>query len=177
MAIDPTEFRRGLGQFASGVTVVITRDGDGRPQGLTVSSFCSVSLDPPLVLVCIDNRAEAARAAAVSRIFSVSVLAEGQEHFSRRFAGGGPAKFEGVELLEGTLGAPLVPGALAHLECRVFAAHAVGDHTVFVGQVERLEVAAGRPLLYHASAYHRLPLPGDQGEGRETAGARVRDQV
>jgi flavin reductase (DIM6/NTAB) family NADH-FMN oxidoreductase RutF len=157
--------------------VVITRDETGRPQGLTVSSFCSVSLDPPLVLVCIDNRAEAARAAAASGIFSVSVLAEGQEALSRRFAGGGPAKFEGIDLLSGALGVPLVPGALAHLECRVFSSHPVGDHTVFVGEVLRLDIAAGRPLLYHASAYHRLPILGDRGESLDTAGARVRDRV
>jgi flavin reductase ActVB len=177
MPIDPLEFRRGLGQFASGVTVVTTRDAAGQPQGLTVSSFCSVSLDPPLVLVCIDHRALACQAALESGVFAVSVLAEGQESLSRGFAGGGSGKFDGVELLPGALGAPLVPGALAHVECRVASALPQGDHTIFVGEVQHLAIAPGRPLLYHASAYHRLPQPGDKAAVADTAGVAVPDRV
>jgi flavin reductase (DIM6/NTAB) family NADH-FMN oxidoreductase RutF len=175
MGIDPREFRRSLGQFASGVTVVTARDAEGRLQGLTASSFCSVSLDPPLVLVCIDNRAEACRALEEAGFFAVSVLAESQEAVSRRFAAGGPDKFAGVELVPGANGAPLVSGALAHIECRLEAAHAAGDHTIFVGEVERLAAAPGRPLLYHGSAYHRL---GEAPEGAPAvAGAPLRDRL
>jgi flavin reductase (DIM6/NTAB) family NADH-FMN oxidoreductase RutF len=177
MAIDPRDFRVGLGQFASGVTVVTTRDGQGQPQGLTVSSFCSVSLDPPLVLVCVDNRAPAQKAVQESGIFAVSVLAEGQEQVSRSFAGGGASKFAGLELEAGTLGAPLVPGALAHVECRLRTVHLEGDHTVLVGEVERLAVSPGRPLLYHASAYHRLPGPAETTATQAPGGATVPDRV
>jgi flavin reductase (DIM6/NTAB) family NADH-FMN oxidoreductase RutF len=154
--VSAAEFKRAVGQFASGVTVVTTRDGD-QPLGLTVSSFCSVSLEPPLVLVSIDRRAEALAGFRASGLFGVSVLAEGQEDVSRRFARAGPAKFEGLVTEMGHLGVVLIPGALAQLECRVTAAHEAGDHVLFVGRVERLGVRPGRPLLYHASAYHRLP--------------------
>jgi len=154
--VSAAEFKRAVGQFASGVTVVTTRDGD-QPLGLTVSSFCSVSLEPPLVLVSIDRRAEALAGLRASGLFGVSVLSEGQEDVSRRFARAGPAKFEGLATETGQLGVVLIPGALAQLECRVAASHEAGDHVLFVGRVERVEVRPGRPLLYHASAYHRLP--------------------
>jgi flavin reductase (DIM6/NTAB) family NADH-FMN oxidoreductase RutF len=173
MGIEAREFRRSLGQFASGVTVVTTRDGAGQPQGLTASSFCSVSLEPPLVLVCVDNRLGARRAIEESGLFAVSVLAESQEAISRRFAGGGADKFTGVELVPGTSGVPLVAGALAHIECRLAAAHTAGDHTIFVGEVLRLEATPGRPLLYHESGYHRLQA----SDPAPVAGVPVRDRV
>jgi flavin reductase ActVB len=167
------EFRRALGQFASGVTVVTTIDAAGQPQGLTASSFCSVSLDPPLVLVCVDNRLSARRAIEESRFFAVSVLAESQEAVSRRFASGGADKFASSGLVAGTNGAPVVAGALAHIECRLATAHLAGDHTIFVGEVTRLEAAPGRPLLYHESGYHRL----EANDPAPVAGAPVRDRV
>jgi flavin reductase (DIM6/NTAB) family NADH-FMN oxidoreductase RutF len=156
MTVDTAEFRRALGQFASGVTVVTTLDRDGSPRGLTVSSFCSVSLDPPLVLVCIDNRSETHDGFEASGVFGVSILAEGQEEWSRRFAVGGVEKFVGVELVKGEHFVPLVPGALAHIECRVTATLPAGDHTIYVGEVLRLAATPGRPLLYHSSGYHCL---------------------
>lgn len=156
MTVDQASFRRALGQFASGVTVVTTLGKDGSLLGLTVSSFCSVSLDPPLVLVCIDNRSETHDGFEASGVFGVSILAEGQEEWSNRFAFAGAEKFSGVELRRGEHLVPLVPGALAHLECRVSAALPGGDHTIYLGEVLRLEVTAGKPLLYHASGYHGL---------------------
>lgn len=154
--IDGKAFRQALGQFASGITVVTTRDAAGQPRGLTANSFCSVSLDPPLVLVCVDHRSEVHTALGQSGLFGVSVLHEGQEDWSRRFASGGPNKFVGVELQPGPQGALLVPDALAHLECRVKSNHAEGDHTIWVGEVVSLALSPGRPLLYHGSAYRRL---------------------
>ncbi len=176
MRVDPASFRRALGQFATGVTVVTTRDAQGRPQGLTVNAFCSVSLGPPLVLVCVDRRSEAHPAFLASRAFAVSVLAEGQEDLSRRFASGGAKKFSGVDLLPGRSGAPLLPEALAHLECRLTATHPGGDHTIFVGEVTQLAVHPGRPLLFHGSRYRRLPR-GAGRAGRSQGGARPRDRV
>jgi flavin reductase (DIM6/NTAB) family NADH-FMN oxidoreductase RutF len=163
--VDEAAFRRALGQFASGVTVVTTRDSGGRALGLTVSSFCSVSLAPPLVLVCIDHRSEANGGMRESGLFAVSVLAEGQEDVSRRFALPGPAKSEGFAFLEGRLGLPLVPGALAHVECRVRSFHDEGDHAVWVGAVFALATHPGRPLLYHAGCYHRLGAAERGGKG------------
>ena len=171
--IDAREFRRALGQFASGVTVVTTRDAAGLPQGLTASSFCSVSLDPPLVLVCVDNRLGARRAIEESGLFAVSVLSESQESVSRRFASGGTDKFASGDLLPGASGLPLVAGALAHIECRLADAHLAGDHTIFVGEVVRLLTTPGRPLLYHESGYRRL----EAGNPAPVAGAPVRDRV
>ena len=157
MPVDPADFRRALGQFASGVTVVTTRDAKGRSLGLTVTAFSSVSLDPPLVLVCVDHRSEAHVGFRDAGHFGVSVLAEGQEEVSRRFAAGGAAKFTGLELARGKTGVPLIPGALAHLECRVQASHDAGDHRIYVGEVLAAEVRPGRPLLYHDRDYHKLP--------------------
>ena len=161
MPVDPADFRRALGQFAAGVTVVTTRDAQGRSLGLTVTAFCSVSLEPPLVLVCVDHRSEAHVGFRQAGLFGVSILADGQEEVSRRFAAGGAAKFVGLDLATGTTGVPLIPGALAHLECRVRATHDAGDHAIYVGEVLAVDVKPGRPLLYHDRGYGRL------GEGGE----------
>jgi flavin reductase (DIM6/NTAB) family NADH-FMN oxidoreductase RutF len=154
--IDGSDFKRALGQFATGVTVVTTRGGDGKPLGLTVNAFCSVSLEPPLVAVCIDNRSEANAGFQASGVFGISVLAEGQEAFSQRFAVAGPAKFDANDLEQGASGVALVPQALTHIECQLSAAHPAGDHTLYVGEVIRLAARPGRPLLYHAKGYRRL---------------------
>jgi flavin reductase (DIM6/NTAB) family NADH-FMN oxidoreductase RutF len=167
--VDSAAFRRALGQFPSGVTVVTTRDAHGQPLGLTVSAFCAVSLEPPLVLACIDHRSETNRGVRESGRFAVSVLGEGQEQISRRFALPGALKLEGFEFLEGGHGLPLVPGALAHVECRVRSFHDEGDHAVWVGEVERVAVHDGQPLLHHAGGYRRLspaPAAGKPGSDR-----------
>ena len=159
MPVSANDFRRGLGQFGSGVTVVTTHSSSGRAFGLTVSSFCSVSLDPPLVLVCIHNRSEAHAGFADSGVFAVSVLAEGQEEESRHFSSAGPDKVDG-SYPRGRQGAALVPGALAHIECRVVATHVAGDHHVYVGEVLNVSARPGRPLMYHGGRYHRLADDG-----------------
>lgn len=156
MPVDDASFRLALSQFATGVTVVLTRDAAGAPAGLTVNSFTSVSLDPPLVLICVDRRSDAHDPLAQSGIFGVSVLGAAQEDVSRRFAWRGPEKFEGFVLEQGETGALLVPGAVAHLECAVVATHRAGDHTIFVGEIQVLRVSPGPPLLYHRGGYHRV---------------------
>jgi len=110
MTVDPRSFRAALGQFASGITVVTTRDREGRPLGLTVSSFCSVSLHPPLVLVCVDARSETHTAFAESGLFGLSILAEGQEAVSERFARAGRAKFADIEMVAGERGTGTAQG-------------------------------------------------------------------
>ena len=156
MAIDPADFRRALAQFASGVTAVTTRDSAGRPLGLTVTAFSAVSLEPPLVLMCVDARSETHAGFRHSGTFGVSILAEHQEEVSQQFAWGGPAKFDKVEVVEGASGVPLVAGALAHLECRVVATHVAGDHTIYVGEIVTMAVQGGRPLVYWQGGYRRL---------------------
>jgi flavin reductase (DIM6/NTAB) family NADH-FMN oxidoreductase RutF len=168
MALTPTEFRTALRSFAAGVTVVTTRDRHGRPTGLTASAFTSVSLDPPLVLVCVDHAATAHPDIRAHGWFAVNVLQREQEGLSRRFAASGGDKFGGVACHEGQTGLPLLDGALATLECRVVAAHEAGDHTIFIGQVESALVLGGRPLVYFHGGYHSLAPdtaapPGDGG--------------
>jgi flavin reductase (DIM6/NTAB) family NADH-FMN oxidoreductase RutF len=115
-----------------------------------------VSLDPPLVLVSVDARSETHAAFRASGAFAVSILAEGQAEVSRQFARPGPDKFRNVVTETGRDGAPLVAGALAHLECAIRSAHEEGDHVLYVGEIRRLAVHPGRPLVYHRGAYRRL---------------------
>jgi flavin reductase (DIM6/NTAB) family NADH-FMN oxidoreductase RutF len=160
VTIDAASFKRALGQFATGITVVTSRDTDGRPLGLTVNAFSSVSLDPPLVLVCIDHRSGANHGIRDSGVFALSILSEQQEDWSRRFARPGPEKFQDVSFTMSRHGLLLVPGALVRMECAVRAAHLAGDHTIYVGEILDLEVKPGRPLVYHAGHYQRLDEAG-----------------
>ncbi len=154
--IGPDDFRRILGHFATGVTIVTTCDADQRPTGLTVSAFASLSLDPPLVLVCVDHKSQSYSALCDGGRFAVNVLATDQEAISRRFATTRIDKFDGVPHRLGPLGTPLIEGALAHIECLTVAKHVEGDHTVLVGRVEHVEAGQGEPLLYYRGKYGRL---------------------
>ncbi len=154
--IGPDEFRRALGHFATGVTVVTTREIDGSFVGLTASAVASVSLDPPLVLVCVDQKAQCYQALLEGEAFAISVLGADHEDLSRRFATRGLEKFEGVPYTVGRLGLPLLDGALAHVECTTLHRYPGGDHTIFVGRVEHATVTGGNPLLYFQGRYRRL---------------------
>jgi flavin reductase (DIM6/NTAB) family NADH-FMN oxidoreductase RutF len=157
MTIDPDSFRSVLGRFASGITVVTTRDADGRDVGMTVSAFCSVSLDPPLVQVCVDHAASLYAALAVSQRYGVSILASEQEALSRRFATAeSTRRFDGIGYRRGESGVLLLDDALAQLECRIVASHPTGDHTMFVGEVESATARSARPLLYYRGGYAQL---------------------
>ena len=152
----PDDFRRVLGHFASGVTIVSTCDADGRPTGLTASAFSSVSLEPPLILVCVDHKSQSYPAMRERGRFAVNILAADQEAVSRRFASTRLDKFDGVPHRITDLGVPLVEGAVAQLECITVSMHVEGDHTIFVGRVERAGVAGGDPLVYSRGRYERL---------------------
>lgn len=154
--IDPDTFRAILGRFATGVTVVTTRDADGRDHGMTVSAFASVSLTPPLVLACIAQTAEMHPAILEARHFGVSILAASQEALSRRFSDPLPDRFDGIGYRRTDSGVILLDDALAQLECAVTARHAAGDHTVVVGQVETGAVRHASPLLYYRGGYAQL---------------------
>ena len=154
--ISPDDFRRVLSHFASGVTIVTTCYGEQRPTGLTASAFCSVSLDPPLILICVDHKSQSFPHLRESGRFAINILHQGHEQLSRRFASTRLDKFEGVAFTMGTLGVPLIDAALAHLECRTVSAHVEGDHTIFVGHVEAVTVGEGEPLVYYGGRYQRL---------------------
>ena len=151
------DFRRVLSHFTTGVTIVTTCDGDGRPTGLTASAFCSVSLDPPLVLVCVDHKSQSYPALRERGCFAINILHAEQEVISRRFASTRLDKFDGVPHTLSELGLPLVDGAIARLECTTVSMHVEGDHTIFVGRVERAGTPGGEPLLYFKGRYERLP--------------------
>ena len=154
--ISPDDFRQVLGHFASGVTIVTTCDSEQRPTGLTASAFCSVSLDPPLILICVDHKSQSFPHLRDSGRFAINILHQEHEPLSRRFASTRLDKFDGVAFTLGTLGVPLIDAALGHLECRTVSAHVEGDHTIFVGHVEAVTVGEGEPLLYYGGRYHRL---------------------
>ena len=157
MTIDPDTFRSVLGRFASGITVLTARDDDDNDYGMTVSAFCSVSLAPPLVLVCVDHVASMHDMLLRVSHFAVNILAAHQEAISRRFSGPDEHKrFDGVGYSRGQTGAALLDDALAHLECRIEARHDAGDHTVFIAQVEQAMPRDGRPLLYYRGGYALL---------------------
>lgn len=154
--IDPDEFRSVLGRFASGVTVLTARDNEGGDHGMTCSAFCSASLVPPLVLACIDRSADMHRILGKAAHFGVSILEEGQEALSRRFAELPSGRFDGIGYTRAESGVILLDDAIAHLECTVVSRHEAGDHMVCVGQVEWAECRQERPLLYYRGGYAQL---------------------
>ena len=156
MSIEQTEFRQALGHFASGVTVITTQH-QGQPHGTTVSSFCSLSLRPPLVIVGIDLNATIHNLIIESEIFAVNILAEHAEPLSRHFARHIPDKFSTIAYRLGQLGVPLLDDALMRLECRLVTRYPGGDHSIFVGEVVSTSSQPhSQPLLYFRSAYGRL---------------------
>jgi flavin reductase (DIM6/NTAB) family NADH-FMN oxidoreductase RutF len=152
----PRLFRQALGQFATGVTVITTMH-EGIVHGMTANAFCSVSLEPPLVLVSVDTRSHMHRLLTQSRRYGVSVLSKDQEELSRHFAG---RSQEGLRVpFTWHDGYPLIEGAVAHLTCQVIDVHPAGDHTLFIGRVEHLGYADNcAPLLFYGGKYHRLEV-------------------
>lgn len=145
-----------MGHFATGITVVTTRDADGSPYGLTVNSFTSLSLDPLLVLVCLDNRLSGLQAFKDSGRFGVSILSEHQEDVSRMFAKKDSERPMSI-YFEGRMGLPLLRNALAVMECEVQTVYAGGDHQIFIGEVKTAEaLQADHPLLYFRGKYRRV---------------------
>ena len=155
MAVDEGTFKLAMSHFASGITVVTTEHA-GRRYGMTVASFASLSLRPPLVVICIDKNVQSHDAIAASKKFGVSILAEGQEDISNRFAAKSDDKFTGLQMTTGSSGVPLVPGAICAIECQVREQLPGGDHSIFVGEVTAVDAAGGRPLVYFRSAYRQI---------------------
>lgn len=155
--IDSDTFRSVLGRFASGVSIVTARDDAGGDHGMTVSAFASVSLEPPLILVCVDHAASMHDLLLEHPRFGISVLSSEQEAYSRRFATDpDTGRFDGIAYSRGDSGVVLLDNALAHIECKVVQHHDAGDHTIFIAEVERAEPRHGRPLLYYRGGYAQL---------------------
>ena len=156
LTLDPDSFRSVLGRFASGVTVVTTCDERGRDHGMTVSAFSSVSLTPPLVMVCVDRSASMHDLLTPGRRVAVNILAAGQEALSRRFSGPDPNRFDGIGYARGQSGAALLDDVLATLECTIVKLYDGGDHTIVVSEVETATSRSERPLLYYRGGYAQL---------------------
>lgn len=156
MPVSAEEFRSALSRFASGVTVVTTKDAAGDLHGITVSAFCSVSLDPPLVLICIEKKAGSHDAITQSGKFAVNFLDSTQLSLSERFAAQISDKFEGPEISLNVDGIPILSGCIANLECSVKQAYDGGDHTIFIGEVEHTALHEGDPLLYFRGGYRTI---------------------
>ena len=153
------DMRTVMGHFATGVCVVSTRRGDGSPVGTTVNAVTSVSLEPPLLLVCLAHDSETLAAVQASSRFAVSILAEGQREHSDRFAAkGDEARAEEVEFSEHDLDVPCLPGALATIACRVSAIHEGGDHLIVIGEALSMSRVSEdvAPLLFFRGSYSRL---------------------
>ncbi|MEP6925752.1 MAG: flavin reductase family protein [Pyrinomonadaceae bacterium] len=156
MTISKNNFREALRHWASGVTVVTTKDRAGCLHGITVSAFSSVSLHPPLILICIEKGAGSHHAFIENDLFIINILSDKQEHVSRRFASHSRDKFVGIETAEGSNGIPRISGALANLECRRMLSYEGGDHTIFVGEIENSIIHPGKPLLYFNGHYGKI---------------------
>ncbi len=156
MAVTSDDFRNALSRFASGVTVVTTCGTDGKQNGLTVSAFCSVSLEPPLVLICIEKAAAGNKVIADSMVFAVNILSDHQAPLSEHFASPIEDRMKTIDFTIGRLGLPIISDSLCTLECSVKHFYDGGDHTIFVGQVEYVEFRENDPLIYFRSGYREI---------------------
>jgi flavin reductase (DIM6/NTAB) family NADH-FMN oxidoreductase RutF len=156
MSIDPSEFRRILGHWVTGVAVVATGTEDGEPCGFTANAFTSLSLEPPLVLVCVDRTADSLAGIRATGCFTVSVLGSADERLARHFAADADGKFEGVAWTTAVTGAPVLEDALAWVDCRVRSELPGGDHVVFIGEVVGGDTVEGEPLIFYRGGYGRF---------------------
>ena len=156
VAVDKNELRRVMGHFATGVTVITTCDESGNPFGLTANAVSSVSLVPPLILVCVDKKADTYPYFERSKMFVVNILSDAQESISRRFATSGIEKFDGIGYHKNESGCAVLDDAVGHIDCRIVQAHDAGDHTIYVGEVETVDANDVPPLLFFRGGYRKL---------------------
>lgn len=157
MAVDPEFFKKALGSWPSGVTIVTSRHGDLQ-HGMTASAFASVSVEPPQILVCANKEANTQSVIEKSGSFTVSILAQGQEELSNLFADKKreDIRFDGLDCVEGVTGCPRIPNALAWLDCSVAQAVEAGTHVIYVGRVVGGEVREADPLMYCRGRYVKV---------------------
>ena len=144
-----------MGHFATGVTVITTRRGE-ELCWMTANAVASLSLNPPLVLVAVDQRAQMHEHLIEARYFAINILADDQEALSRRFAMRGPKEWSDLNLTTAVTGAPILDGALAYADCKLAEVLPGGDHHIFIGEIVAGDVREGRPLLYYHGNYARL---------------------
>jgi flavin reductase (DIM6/NTAB) family NADH-FMN oxidoreductase RutF len=150
------DLRRFAGQFPTGVAVITTCDTDGKCTGITMSAVTSLSLDPPLFLICLDNKSQTLNAISSSGHFCINFLSDRQAHISKIFATKGEDKFRDVDYTLGVTGSPLIKGVVAHGECQAETSHQGGDHTILIARVVHTATYDGKPLVYHGGKYATL---------------------
>ncbi len=160
MTVEADDFKKALQHWASGVTVVTTKSVDSTPRGMTVTAFSSVSVDPPQILVCLNDIADTGDGIRESGFFAVNVLCSDQQDVSNQFAGGGSQqqRFANVAWHEGNTGAPVLDASLVSIECKVVEQVRAGTHWIVIGEVQEVTCREGDPLLYFKSAYRELQL-------------------
>jgi flavin reductase (DIM6/NTAB) family NADH-FMN oxidoreductase RutF len=166
MTFTSGDFRKALGLFPTGVAIVSARHGDGALMGMTVSSFNSVSLEPPLVLFSVARSAASFEAWSQTQAYGISLLARSQDDLSTRFARSQSSKWDLVRPIYGQTGVPLIPGALATFECERFAVYDGGDHAIFVGRVVGMTAAhaqTSNPLVFYGGRYCSVVPGSDPG--------------
>lgn len=157
MPVDPDLFRNALARFASGVTIVTTIDGDGRRWGFTASAFSALSLDPPMVVVCLATSADSHSAFTSAERYAIHILSAQQRELALHFARKGSDKFAGCDSHLAADGLPAFAGALARISCTGHALHDGGDHSILVGRVDHAELGEGAPLLHFDRRFWSLP--------------------
>lgn len=169
MSVTSEEFRAALSRLAGGVVIVTARGEDGEPRGMTATAVCSVSLEPPLVMACLNRVAATHEAVLRSGVFALNVLPASAERLARRFAEPIPDKFAEIPVVEARTGAPILDRALAYCECRVVRSVRAGTHTIFIGEVEGAGVGddpVAEPLVYYRGRYGAVaPLSDELEEG------------
>jgi len=155
--LDADGFRRVMGSLPAGVTIVTSRDAEGHPKGLTVSACSSVSLEPPLLLVCVDRRSSSLQAIKATGVFAVNILRAGQQDLAARFASRREDRFTDVSCLSGRLDLPVLEGTVGHAECELFAVVDAGDHAIVIGLIVDGDACDAVPLLYFRRQYGAWP--------------------
>ncbi len=155
-SVTSEEFRHACGRFATGITIATVMDSEGVPHGLTVNSFTSVSLEPPLISICLGHAVTMIDLFREANFFGINVLTDQQRHLSDHFARKGHDRFQGVAWTPGQTGVPLIYDVLAAVECQVEQRIPVGDHDIFIGRMVAARLSEGSPLLYFASGYRKL---------------------
>ena len=153
LAVDAETYKAALSRWGSGVSIITTRDDQGRPTGFTATSLTSLSLAPPLVLFCLARSAGVAEAFQGAAAFAAHILSAGQQELSSRFAQSGIDRFAGLSYRAGTDGVPILGGVLAVLECRIVERHEGGDHVIIVGEVQAAQIHEGDPLFHFRGRY------------------------
>lgn len=171
--IESRDFKRAMAHLAGAVTVITTHDESGQPWGFTATTFCSLSLEPPLVLCCLSKDAECYQAFLNGRAFAVNILSEQQRDLAQRFARKGRTKYEETTFVSGKQGLPLLPDTLLSLECRIQNIYPGGDHIILIGLVEEstpgADLAALNPLLYYAQTYGTFTASAVEKEAKPQA--------